>query len=371
MEELEKRRAERKKQEEPMEPEEFVEPEEPGEPSPEETGEKLIPQPDETAIADTSASLPQEPEEETHLLLDVINYLSRLDNITFNYSNTYSTNYDDLDDRPSFLYQIGSPHEIDQEFISLKTVVNKYSASTGLLLLKNLTTSWNYSLDINKKYGNVKQMTVSTVFPSVSVTLSEVEKLLHAEKVLTSSRLSGSYSITRIEDGDIDFTTPKSEQTRVNLAPLVSWNGNWANNIITTISTNYMDNKRITNNTSGKITVSNNTWSASANISYTFTAERGIKMPFTTRKVKFSNELTADLGLSYEDSYSTTDNSSDDKKATVDIDKVRFSISPSANYKFSKNITGGLICSYDKTNDKKREDTISTFQLSFFVEVFF
>ncbi len=371
MEELEKRRAERKKQEEPMEPEEFVEPEEPGEPSPEETGEKLIPQPDETAIADTSASLPQEPEEETHLLLDVINYLSRLDNITFNYSNTYSTNYDDLDDRPSFLYQIGSPHEIDQEFISLKTVVNKYSASTGLLLLKNLTTSWNYSLDINKKYGNVKQMTVSTVFPSVSVTLSEVEKLLHAEKVLTSSRLSGSYSITRIEDGDIDFTTPKSEQIRVNLAPLVSWNGNWANNIITTISTNYMDNKRITNNTSGKITVSNNTWSASANISYTFTAERGIKMPFTTRKVKFSNELTADLGLSYEDSYSTTDNSSDDKKATVDIDKVRFSISPSANYKFSKNITGGLICSYDKTNDKKREDTISTFQLSFFVEVFF
>ena len=89
------------------------------------------------------------------------------------------------------------------------------------------------------------------------------------------------------------------------------------------------------------------------------------------KKIKFNNELTADLGLSYEDSYSTTDNSADDKKATVDVDKVRFTISPSANYKFSKNITGGLTCSYDKTIDDKRGDTLSTFQLSFFVEVLF
>jgi outer membrane scaffolding protein for murein synthesis (MipA/OmpV family) len=201
--------------------------------------------------------------------------------------------------------------------------------------------------------------------------LNEVEKMIHAEKVLTSSRLSGSYSVTRIEEGDIDFKDPKSEQLRLNLSPLLSWNGNWANNITTTVSTSYMDNERITNNTSGNITVKNTTWSASTNVSYTFTAEKGIKMPFTTRKIKFNNELTADLGLSYEDSYSTTDNSADDKKATVDVDKVRFTISPSANYKFSKNITGGLTCSYDKTIDDKRGDTLSTFQLSFFVEVLF
>jgi hypothetical protein len=363
------------------------------EPDPARTGELLDPQKNEeeqkkpvdvtklqepalldtTAVADsTAASGEEEPREPAKpLYVTLVNYLSRLDNITVNYSNNYSTNYDDLGDRPSFLYQIGAPHELDPDFISLKTNVDKYSASTGLLLMRNLSTSWNYSLEVNKKYGNVSQMTVTTVFPSVSVTLNEVEKMIHAEKVLTSSRLSGSYSVTRIEEGDIDFKDPKSEQLRLNLSPLLSWNGNWANNITTTVSTSYMDNERITNNTSGNITVKNTTWSASTNVSYTFTAEKGIKMPFTTRKIKFNNELTADLGLSYEDSYSTTDNSADDKKATVDVDKVRFTISPSANYKFSKNITGGLTCSYDKTIDDKRGDTLSTFQLSFFVEVLF
>ena len=82
------------------------------------------------------------------------------------------------------------------------------------------------------------------------------------------------------------------------------------------------------------------------------------------------------MRVNLERTYSTTEQiwlesgAGEDTKNT-NTNKVHLTLSPGASYEFSKNINGGLTSSYDRTNDKKADSTISIFSLSLWVEITF
>jgi hypothetical protein len=81
-----------------------------------------------------------------------------------------------------------------------------------------------------------------------------------------------------------------------------------------------------------------------------------------------TNELTAELGGSWERSKSSNKGMQD---TLVDRNTERYTVTPQLTYNFSRNIKGGMLSSYEISNDKRRDDSLRIFTLSVWVEVLF
>jgi motility/secretion related protein SprA len=305
-------------------------------------------------------------------LKSFVTYLARIDNFKINFTNDYTTSFEKRIDRPEFAYQLGIPHSLSNLEIKRKTDNNKITVNSGFPILNTLTTSWSYSYENKKSYENPAEnygnQTVNTVFPNVSATLTSFEKLIKADKILTSSRLSTSYSYSVEKRGVIDWEEPTTVKTIISMQPLISWNGNWVHNITTSLSLNYYQSQNVTDNGDFDSVTDESRQNASSNFSWTFSADRGIKLPFMKKKIVIKNEMTADLGVTVEKSYSTRQGTS---SKVVERDMFKYSITPGASYKFSNNIRGGLSSNYELTDNRKNHQTIKTFRLSLWVEIIF
>ncbi|MDA3814403.1 MAG: cell surface protein SprA [Candidatus Cloacimonetes bacterium] len=314
---------------------------------------------------------PTIPERKSNLLASIVSYISGLSNISVSYSNIYRTTYDDRFDRPDFLYQLGLPHILDEEGddkeIILKTITDNYSTSASFPIIRNLSSNFGYSRDITTTLSNISKLKITTTFPNVSVTLTEFEKLIHAEKILTSSRLTSSYVYSEMLDGDIGFTQADTEQNRINLTPLISWHGNWIHNITSSFSLNYSDLKNISHRVNYDDIRHTTSQSMNGNLSWSFSNPKGIRILFFKR-TNMKNEITTDVNFNMTMDKTT---SKGQEKEITEIEKTSYSITPGASYKFSKSITAGLTSEYEWTEDKKRKTSSSMFRLSIWIEIIF
>jgi hypothetical protein len=322
---------------------------------------------------------PDEGETETvaeqRLWAKALSLIARLDNITGTYENTYGSRYSKQSERAVFLYQIGLPGQIDdeREYLDMKNNRDSFTLATGYPVFQNLTTQWNYSHSIDRRYSTASQKEVTTVFPNVRVTLSGFERIIRAERFMTSSRLTSNYTHTRRVRGTIDWDQPHwdspiGEQKSFNFSPLISWQTSWINDITSMIAYNFSQSENVTfRETFSTVQRSVNN-SINMNISYTFRSPQGIKLPFFSTRMPVTNELLTELGATWEQSKSSNQGQQD---TIVDRDTVRYVITPRITYNFSRNIKGGLQSSYENNHDKRRNDRIRTFSLSIWAEVQF
>ncbi len=305
-----------------------------------------------------------------NLAAAIIAYFGRMDNIQLQYSNNYKTSYDDRKERPEFLYQLGLPHILNEEGpdseINLKTITDDYSTSLGFPILNYLSTTVGYSLNITKNYGDRDNEKITTTFPNIAITLSEFEKLIHAEKILTSSRLTSTYVRSTTKDGDLDFTEPESENIRHSYSPLISWHGNWLHNITSTISYNWTTSQNTRFLNSGNTGSNSDAKSVNGQLSWSFSNPRGLKIPFLKR-TNLKNELTTDLNFSWEKNYDTTFG----QEEVVNNNRVKYTIAPGASYKFNRSVDAGLTGEYSWNNDKKDGKIIKTVRIAIWIEIRF
>jgi hypothetical protein len=313
----------------------------------------------------------EEPREPTkrrpNIFVSMLRFVGRLDNITINYNNRYNTSYDYREERPEFWYQLGIPNILTDEELTLRSISDRISTSAALPILNNLTTNWSYSYEITKRYGHTSRQTITTTFPSVSVSLTGFEKIIRAERFLNSSRLNSSLSVTNIDEGDIGWDEPQIEQTRLNLTPVLSWHANWANDITSTIAANHTQSRRVAHNPTYDVVSKTLNQSLNSSISYSFSAPTGWDIPLLGN-IAFANKMTADLSFNLERTYNTTKGQQD---TMVDVDRIKYSIKPTASYEFSRSIDAGLTSSYDWNRDRRSGITTSTFRLGVFIEITF
>ncbi|MDO9578191.1 MAG: hypothetical protein Q7J16_09930 [Candidatus Cloacimonadales bacterium] len=311
----------------------------------------------------------------SNIFARIVDYIARAENIKFNYDSNYKTTYDERTKRPEFLYQIGLPHilkegEGDDKEIELKTINDKYSTSLSFPILNFLSTTLGYSKDFKRTYGSNDKIVITTIFPNISVTLTEFEKLIGAEELLTSSRITTGFMQSHTENGPLDFKKPDSESTRISLAPLISWFGNWKNNISSNLSFNYSTNQNKSINSSYKTNTTSNNWSLSGNVSWTYAAAKGLKILFFKR-TKLKNELTTDLSFTVEGTKERKKTTGEETTNQIMTNTQRFTTSPEVAYKFNKNISGGLLSSYELSNNFKKGTSIRIFSLGIFIEIIF
>jgi hypothetical protein len=326
-------------------------------------------------------SAAQTPKPKINLIKAVVKYIGGLENVSINLDNNYSTDYDDLEERPPFEYQLGFPkillekdtqdslgNTISKE-ITMRQDGNKISVSTGFPILKNLSSSFSYDWQIVQKYTSSSTQTITQNFPNVRLTLSDFQNLIGISSILKSSSITSSYALSNKQSGVVDWVTPNTEEISMNFSPLLSWQGNWEKNITSRFNLNHSESESIQYQEQGNTYRNSTNQSASADLSWSFTAEKGIKIPFRKTRFFIKNEATLSLNVTYSRNWGTK--TGFDNVTQKEEDQMNFSFRPQVSYKFSKNITAGLTSEYKINNNNKTNNELTTFSLSTWVEIIF
>jgi len=315
-----------------------------------------------------SINKPIRPAFNKAIVADFFGFLARLQNFNVSYENLYGTRFDQRENRPKFLYQLGIPHILSNEEIRQKNNNDSYSVSTGFPLMRNITTDWRYSYQIQRTYASATNQSITTVWPDVKVSLINFERLIRVEKWLSSSRISTSYSYTERLTGDVDWETPKTKAITHSFNPLLGWTGNWTNDVSSSLSVTKNTTENITYQSGFDIIRDSNKMTYSGSVSYSFSADQGIKLPFMKKKLYFKNQMQSELQVNYETETSSTQGR-DSKQ--IDRDTNKFTITPRASYNFHRNVKGGLSGTFDITNNKKTDEKINIFTLDIWIEIIF
>ena len=227
-------------------------------------------------------------------------------------------------------------------------MTDSYGISSGLGF-KFVSIQGGYNGQISKtfNYGGGERRTTSTTYPILSVRLSGLEALPFLKNISRSSSLSSGFNqfIDRTYDVIRDSLTLISDSKTVSFNPLISWQSNWVKGISTTIDITYSETNA--NSYLGVTVVPSKNLSrgGSASIAYTFSAPRGIRLPFLGG-LRFTSNLSVNLTVNYNRS---TSYSLDLENPTSDTQTSGADIGLS--YNFSSSITGGANFDYSQNKE--------------------
>ena len=300
-------------------------------------------------------------------LTDIVSFLSKIDNFDISYSNDYSMNYSNLEERPTYNFQLSIPYSLDNEFINVKENNNQIDISSGLSL-NRVDTQFGYSLSDRKRWSNTTTQTITTIFPDVSVNINDIQRYIGMQNYLTSSSIGSNFTYQVKEEGEIGFTEPNSQTITTGFSPLLSWRGNWINNVQTSLSYNWSQTETTTDKVSFDYITNTNNQGLSGNINWAFRAVDGFKLPFISKSIIIKNDMTLKTDFNWDKSYSTEKGNG---KEVITKNLVNYSIVPGAAYNFHRNIKGGTDFSYKLTQDKKSNRDIQITSFAIWIEITF
>ncbi|MEO0102366.1 MAG: hypothetical protein ABIK81_01540 [candidate division WOR-3 bacterium] len=234
-------------------------------------------------------------------------FFKRLEPFDLSYSIGRSSEFPSAYSSPPLLYQLGF---IDQFKAgeTLKTPLNRETDNrfslSSKLSLGDLGINYSYENSRERSYtSGTGQGSYGVIWPSLSITLSKVERFL--KKWATSSNLSIGYQRSQDKSGQLLPSGKLSERglrlgKRNSFSPLIGWQTTWKKRINTNFNLNYSitsDDVYLT----GPENISRTETKESGfdfSISHAFSAPRGIKI-LVLPKIKLTQEMTLSWDFRY------------------------------------------------------------------------
>ncbi len=299
--------------------------------------------------------------------------------LTINYRISKTSTKSGLLDRPSLSYQFGFTDKTDVPFSTNPQTLR----SDGLSTQKNLDlgSALRISSNINissLRYSKVDNVTynsgtptrnLSTTFPDMVLTWSNLEKIKILKRFASSVDYSFNYrrKVDTAEDGltgklsrrDITKSlTPLSLNMTFNNRVQTRWS--WDRTVAESQTLSEVEGG------GGKTICTSDAYGVNAG--YSFSAPKGMKIPFL-KKIKFQSNLNLGLGISIK--HDQTKSSVGQQGFNISADTKEFSLTPSAGYSFSSQVTGGLSGRWLDTTNKISGEKSHTRELSVWVQVTF
>jgi len=283
-------------------------------------------------------------------------FFDKLQNPTLSWMRQRSSNYLNVLKRPDIQYQFGLMDVIPAEDVAQgsypgRGITDSYNATTGLNH-RFLSVTGGYNANINRTfaYGNIETRTHSHSYPNINLRLAQLESLPFLKKYTHSSSINTLFNQTferRFQD-----TTLQSNSKTISFAPLIGWQTNWVRGITSMVDVDYTETNSSDYQAGYELPSKSLSRGISMNIAYTFSAPRGLGLPFL-KGVKFSSNLALNLGVSYNRS---TNYSADLTDPIYDSSVLQSDIGMS--YNFSSSVTGGANVSYSQSKESVRnQDT--------------
>ena len=300
----------------------------------------------------------------------------RIDPVSVTYRKDQTFSKSGLLARPTLSYRLGFTDDPkvgrkgQAQSTDRVSISENYSAKSGIKLLST-HVGMSYSRSVSRTITATEATkNVSTRFPDSGFRLSKLEKLKLLRRFFTSVQYNLGYSRQVDERGSERTGETFSKKISENFSPLSSISMTWKNGIRTIVKITrkittdqnlrrYAGNQSITKNYGNSINIGN---------SYSFSAPHGIKLPFL-KKIKFKSTLS--LSLSITKTSRKTKSSVGGQPFNVTADNSNLSISSTAGYSFSSQISGGFNFKWGDANDKKTRRKTHTRELGIWMQIKF
>lgn len=220
----------------------------------------------------------------------------------------------------------------------------------------------------------------STVWPNIDVGLGRVHLLF--SRLATDSRLNSAYRLRTTITGELlpcSLVTGRTETLGIvgrvvtrtaEFSPLLSWSTTWKKRVNTTLATNYSQSSALSYlSEDGETRSQRNTVTrgGSIQLSYTFSAPRGLVLPFLHR-LRFSSDLSLTWNLRYSNTVRGTQTWERGRyRETPEQDDDAISTSLAASYRFSRSIEAGLNTGFSNNRNRRTQTGTQRTDIDFWV----
>lgn len=281
-------------------------------------------------------------------------FVSHLQNPTLNFFRQQSSNYLNVRGRPDVKYQWGLVDSIPEDDIAPgsypgRGTIDTYGLTSGFNY-KFISANGGYNGTVNRtfSYGGDEVRTNNVSYPNLILRISKLESLPFLKKYCRSSSINTGFNLSIEERYEVDpDTTPDliSDSKGISFTPLVSWQANWKKGISSTIEVTYSETNSTNYAGARKVPSKIQNSGGSASLAYTFSAPRGLGLPFL-KGLKFTSNLSVNLRLNYNRSTSYFDDLKKPKNSSS-----TFGANIGLSYSFSSSITGGANFDYSQNDD--------------------
>jgi hypothetical protein len=285
-------------------------------------------------------------------------------NIDYNFSRNIE--YPKIPFRPALFYQLGLkenlPYDSSQR---AKDYEYSFDLSSGFLI-KPFSLKWRYENNWERNiYGLASRQGSKTIkFPSLNITITNVEKLL--PKIIASSQITSRIEKTKTISSpltpDLKFISKeKREDNSYSFSPLISWQLNFKNQMNTQFNLNY--SKNISYDAFSNTSNYSEDKGFSFSYAYNFSLKEGIKLLFLKRI-----RLTQNIGFTSNFAYNLRENYSLKEQQKTILGKTsNYSLSLSFSYNLSAYTQMGLNTAYSAFKNLLKRDKTQSIDINMWV----
>ena len=197
--------------------------------------------------------------------------------------------------------------------------------------------------------------TVSYSLPTLNGRWLELHRMLGLSNSLSQMTLNSGYNFHRDEVGPSDGALETYTNTTT-WNPLLGWNLVWRNGLRADIATNVTQgttvDQRVYDLTSERKLVNTD-----VRFNKTYSAARGIRLPFSSKPIRLPNDLNLNLTFSASSERKVTKRPSLGVADIVELDQSRWTVGSATNYNFTQTISGGFTLGLRQQSDKKTNIT--------------
>jgi hypothetical protein len=197
--------------------------------------------------------------------------------------------------------------------------------------------------------------TVTYSLPDLKGRWLELHRMLGLSNSLSQMTLNSGYNFKRDESGPKDGALETYTNTTT-WNPLLGWNLVWRNGLRADIMTNVTQgttvDQRVYDLTSVRKLVNTD-----VRFNKTYSAARGIRLPFASKPIRLPNDLNLNLTFSASSERRVTKRPSLGVPDIVELDQSRWTVGSATNYNFTQTISGGFNLGLRQQSDKKTNIT--------------
>ncbi len=249
-------------------------------------------------------------------------------------------------------------------------LTDTYRLESGLQPVRNLDIRTSYSLRTQVTRGTTDPTKLKTItFPDITANLTGLENIALFKSIARTVSYQFGYSKKVDENGREDTGEVYKRDTAKNYSPIFGLTITFANNIRGTVrydkSSSHSKNLRSEGQSDREVKGSDS--NIKIGVSYSFSAPKGLKLPFLKR-VKFDSQLSLSLDVSINNTKSESVTSG---RKSVDSDRSSITIEPKLSYQFSRAITGGVRARWNDSDDKIQQRKHHVRELGIWTEIRF
>jgi hypothetical protein len=316
-----------------------------------------------TRLRDESKDSLQIPGSPLWVLRQVELFVDYLDNPDFSFSRQKSSGYY-TKVRPDLKYQWGlidtiPPDQIYPYSFSSRNINDNFSMNSGISYkIFSLRGSYTNQTGRTIGYSGIENRTISKSYPNANLRILKVEQLPFLKKYTHTSSVNMSFNqnyqyLYQVSNPD-SLPQLTSDSKTTSFTPLIGWQATWKRGITTNASINYSETRSHQYGGMFIAPSKSTNWGGSISFAYTFSAPRGISLPFL-QGIKFASNLTTEINYNYNRTTSYAPSLENpyelDTKNPV-ADNENSGIDINLSYNFSTSVTGGATLNYSRNKDR-------------------